>query len=244
VGGLPAAFAGKKPGIASIAPNSLDHVALWVADRDALADLLCGPLGMHVIERTDSFTLVGVDALLGKLTLFEAEGPRAPGSLGRVGLRVRDLDPALADLPDEVEVERDEQGVALFEAPEGLRLGLVEHPDAIDYDLDHVLLRVSDPERAAQELVELGFERRNGALAVADKQVRLASGGGQRVERPLLNHVALLVDSAGEVQEEAERRGLEIADVKDAANTLAVFIRGPDGIEIEYVEHKPGFSLV
>ncbi len=43
---------------------------------------------------------------------------------------------------------------------------------------------------------------------------------------------------------EAEQRGLEIADVVDAANTYAVFVWGPDGIKLEYVEHKPTFSLV
>ena len=31
-------------------------------------------LGMHVIERTDDFTLVGADARRFKLTLFAAEG--------------------------------------------------------------------------------------------------------------------------------------------------------------------------
>ena len=30
---------------------------------------------MHEIERTDRFTLVGGDARLGKLTLFDAAGP-------------------------------------------------------------------------------------------------------------------------------------------------------------------------
>ena len=53
----------------------------------------------------------------------------------------------------------------------------------------------------------------------------------------------MLVDSAEEHLEEARRRELEVEDVKDAPNTLAVFVRGPDGIRIEYVEHKPGFSL-
>ena len=57
-------------------PTSLDHVALWVSEREALAGFVCDHLGMHVIEQTDSFTLVGVDAKLGKLTLFDAEGPR------------------------------------------------------------------------------------------------------------------------------------------------------------------------
>jgi catechol 2,3-dioxygenase-like lactoylglutathione lyase family enzyme len=217
-------------------PTSLDHVALWVADRDPLADFVCEHLGMHVIERTEDFTLVGADALLGKLTLFAAEGPRDPGALERVVLRVRDLDAALAALPDGLGAE--------FEAPEGLRLGLVEQPDTTDYDIDHVVLRVRDPGSAGDQLAGLGFARVNGTLAVADRHMRLEGGGAGEGERPLLNHVALLVDSADQVKEEAERRGLEITRVADAANTLAVFVRGPEGIELEYVEHKPGFSLV
>jgi hypothetical protein len=52
------------------------------------------------------------------------------------------------------------------------------------------------------------------------------------------------VESADEHIKEAERRGLEIADVVDAANTYAVFVWGPDRIKLEYVEHKPSFSLV
>ena len=52
----------------------------------------------------------------------------------------------------------------------------------------------------------------------------------------------MLVESAEESRKDAELRGLEIADWKDAANTLAVFVWGPDRIKLEYVEHKPGFS--
>ena len=52
------------------------------------------------------------------------------------------------------------------------------------------------------------------------------------------------MDSASDVEEAARQRGIEIADVKDAANTLAVFVWGPDSVKVEYVEHKPGFSLV
>ena len=39
--------------------ESMDHVALWVADRDELATFACDCLGMHVIEHTDRFTIVG-----------------------------------------------------------------------------------------------------------------------------------------------------------------------------------------
>jgi catechol 2,3-dioxygenase-like lactoylglutathione lyase family enzyme len=230
--------------MAEIAPNSLDHVALWVGDRDRLAAFVCDHLGMHEIERTDKFTLVGADALRGKLTLFAAEGPREPGVLERVVLRVSDLDDALTRLPGDLGVERTD-GIATFQAPEGLGLGLVESAgEGPDYDLDHVVIRVPEPDRTSTELAELGFERSNGRLSVADKHLRLERGNAREGERPLLNHLALLVDSAGELQREAEARGLDVADVVDAANTLAVFVWGPDRIKIEYVEHKPGFSLV
>jgi catechol 2,3-dioxygenase-like lactoylglutathione lyase family enzyme len=224
-------------------PTSFDHVALWVSQRDEIADFLCDHLGMHEIERTDAFTLVGADALRGKITLFDAEGPREQGALTRIVLRVSDLDAALGKLPEDVEVDR-EDSVAGFTGPEGIRLGLTERETDLDYDLDHVVLSVPDPDGATGGFEALGFERRNGALAVADKELRLIGGGSSEPERPLLNHLALLVDSADEVEAEARERGIEIAEIKDAENTLAVFIWGPDSVKVEYVEHKPGFSLV
>ena len=226
----------------AIQPSSLDHVALWVADRDPLAEFLCDHLGMHVIEQTDDFTLVGADALRGKLTLFAAEGPRERGSLERVVLRTGDVERAVAALSGAVDTTPVGEGVA-FDAPQGLPLGLVHGDGPVDFDLDHVVLRVPEPEGAAGELASLGFERRNGRLAVADRHLLLEPGPAAHGDRPLLNHIALLVDSAEAVRAEAERRGLETR-VKDAPNTLAVFVRGPADIELEYVEHKPGFSLV
>jgi catechol 2,3-dioxygenase-like lactoylglutathione lyase family enzyme len=225
-----------------IHPTSLDHVALWVDRRQELADFLCDHLGMHVIEETDTFTLVGVDARLGKLTLFDAEGPRERGSLEQVGLRVGSIGAAVAGLPQTAGVRRSE-GWATLEAPNGLAIVLVER-GGIDFDLDHVVLRLPDREAALAGFEEMGFERRNGALAVADRELRIVEGESADGERPLLNHIALLVDSAGDVQREAERRGVEVDDVKDAPNTFAVFLRGPAGVRIEYVEHKPGFALV
>jgi catechol 2,3-dioxygenase-like lactoylglutathione lyase family enzyme len=224
-----------------IETNSLDHVALWVSDREPLTDLLCERLGMHIIERSDDFTLVGADAREGKLTLFEADGPRDPGVLERVVLRVSDLDAAVARLPDQIEVSHDD-GIALFDGPEGLGLGL-RQATGIDFDLDRVVLRVSDPDATLERLTGLGFERRNGALAVAGRELVLEPGTNGDSERPLLNHLALLVDSADDVRREAEARGIEVEKVVDAENTLAVFVRGPERILIEYVEHKPGFSL-
>jgi catechol 2,3-dioxygenase-like lactoylglutathione lyase family enzyme len=224
-----------------IRPKSLDHVALWVDQRQALATFLCDHLGMHVIEETDNFTLVGVDAKLGKLTLFDADGPRERGSIEHIALRVGDLDAALARLPERAVVA--ENGVARFEGPGGVPLALIQR-DGVEFDLDHVMLRLPDRDGALAELEAMGFERRDGGLAVSDRELRIVEGDGADGQRPLLNHIALLVDSADEVQRDAEERGLEIDDVKDAPNTLAVFLRGPAGVRIEYVEHKPGFALV
>jgi catechol 2,3-dioxygenase-like lactoylglutathione lyase family enzyme len=224
--------------------ETLDHVALWVGDRDALADFLVDRLGMHVIDRTDAFTLVGADARRGKLTLFAADGPREPGVLARIGLRVPNLDQALAELPPDVAVERPAPGRASFAAPESLPVALVEVEDGVPYDLHHVAFTVPDPEQALRELGELGLEPEDGRLAVGDAYVELEAGEPEDTPVPLLNHVGLRVESAEEHIREAQERGLEIADIVDAPNTYAVFVYGPSGIKLEYVEHKPSFSLV
>jgi catechol 2,3-dioxygenase-like lactoylglutathione lyase family enzyme len=223
-------------------PKTLDHVALWVADRDAIEEFATERLSMHVIDKTDKFTLVGTDARHGKLTLFDADGPRERGALKHVALRVSDLDEALSGL-DGIDVERVD-GAAYFDTFEGLRLGLVEAPTEIEYDLDHVALFSAQPDEKAEEYRALGFnpdgERR---VEVGGAWVEFHEGDPGDPERPLLNHLAVLVDSADEHREEAERLGIEIADIVDAANTCAVFLWGPERVKIEYVEHKPTFAL-
>jgi hypothetical protein len=62
-------------------------------------------------------------------------------------------------------------------------------------------------------------------------------------KRPLLNHLAVLVDSADDVIADAGDLGIEVESVVDAANTYAAFLWGPERVRIEYVEHKPTFSL-
>ena len=59
-----------------------------------------------------------------------------------------------------------------------------------------------------------------------------------------MHHLGLRVDSARDHIAEAREIGLEIVDIVDAPNTLAVFVWGPERIKLEYVEHKPSFSLV
>src|SRR5512141_1245292 len=127
-------------------PDKLDHVAYWVADRAAIADFVTAHLGMHVIDQTERFTLLGSNARRGKITLFDAEGPRERGALGHVAFRVSDLGSALAQLPPTLELDRPREGEAYFELTEGVRLGLVERETDVDYDLDHVALLSADPE--------------------------------------------------------------------------------------------------
>jgi catechol 2,3-dioxygenase-like lactoylglutathione lyase family enzyme len=222
-------------------PKTLDHVALWVADRDPIAELCCAHLGMHVIAQEDAFTLVGSDARHGKLTLFDAEGPREPGALVHVALRVSDLDRAIAKLPDAADGPELDLG-------EGIRIRLVEAPTVVEYDLDHVALTASDPKAALEGYLSLGFAPADPAadgnprVEVGGAYVELRAGEPGEPERPLLNHLAVLVDSVQEHIDEGEERGI-VESVVDAANTVAVFLRGPDGVRIEYVEHKPTFSL-
>jgi catechol 2,3-dioxygenase-like lactoylglutathione lyase family enzyme len=230
-------------------PLTVDHVALWLADRDPVAEFVTSHLGMHVIERTDKFTLVGSDARRGKLTLFAAEGPRERGALEHIALRVSDLDTALEQLPQGIEPERPRSGEAYFDVAEGLRLGLVEAPTEVEYDLDHAALLAADPEQTARAYERLGFRYSppgpagRPRVVVGGAFVDFYPGDPGEPERPLLNHLAVLVDSADEHIAEAEELGVEVESVVDAPNTYAVFMWGPERVRIEYVEHKPTFSL-
>ena len=207
--------------------KTLDHVALWVADRGQMTDA-AGRIGLRVIEQTERFTLLGADARRGKLTLFDAEGPRERGALERIGLRVSALDGR----------------EPVIDLGEGLELVLVEGETDSELDLDHVVLRSADPAAAAVQWQALGFSPGdNGRLEVGGAWLELRQGDLGSPERPLLNHLGVLVDSVEEQQAEAEELGVEIADFIDAPNTLALFVWGPDRVKLEYIEHKPSFSL-
>jgi catechol 2,3-dioxygenase-like lactoylglutathione lyase family enzyme len=143
-----------------------------------------------------------------------------------------------------VAVERPAPGRATFTAPEGLPIALVEVGDGVGYDLHHVAFTVPDPEETLAELAELGLGREEDRLEVGGSYIELEQGEPQETDSPLYNHIGLKVESAEEHIEAAKERGIEIADVVDAANTYAVFVYGPNRIKLEYVEHKPSFSLV
>ncbi len=116
-------------------PRTLDHVALWVADRERMAATAVAQLGLRVIEQTDRFTLLGIDARRGKLTLFDADGPRERR-------RARpDRAPRVSSLDGRE---------PLVDLGEGLQIVLVEAETDSELDLDHVSLRARDPEAAAR----------------------------------------------------------------------------------------------
>jgi catechol 2,3-dioxygenase-like lactoylglutathione lyase family enzyme len=213
-------------------PKTLDHVAFWLADREPIAEFVTTKLGLHVIDQQDNFTLVGADARRGKLTLFDAEGPREQGAFKHVALRV-------SKLPE---------GATEFDLGEGLKLVLVETPTDSDYDLDHVALYSSDPAQTAEAYERYGFDSAtlspdgHPPVEVGRAYVEFHPGDPGDPENPLLNHLAVLVDSVDEHIAEAEEMGV-VDNVVDAANTRAVFVWGPERVRIEYVEHKPEFAL-
>ena len=203
-------------------PKRIDHVAFWVEDRDGIAEAILALLPWHVVDRQDTFTLLGGDARGFKLTLFDAEGPRERGAIVHVALRG----------PREENID----------AGEGICIRVLEVPG--DYDLDHVALRTPDPVATAIEYERYGFRHTGeGRAEVGGAYVELRAGSARKTDRPLLNHLAVLVDSADDHVADAEELGIEVESVVDAANTYAAFLWGPERVRIEYVEHKPSFSL-
>ena len=226
--------------------QKLDHIALYMADRDAAAAFLTSHLDFHVVDRTERYTLVGAGGRIGKLTLFDApSGTRpTPGVIERINVRVSDPQAAAARLPDEPPESRD--GEYLFSGPEGLPLALVQGEEgSADYDLEGLVLRSGDPEGSARDFVKMGFAPGDEPTTVGAGEYRLRlvpspSTGGTG---GMLYHLGCLVDSAQDHRREAEEQGFEIQDFVEGPNTLAVFVRGPEGVSVEYVEHKPTFSL-
>jgi len=222
----------------------LDHIALYINDRDEAARFLTTHLGFHVIDHTERYTLVGAGGRLGKLTLFDApQGTTpSPGELSRITIRVADPEAAVAKLPPEANAELLDGGYA-FGGPEGLPLALVpDEGEFADYDLEGFTLRSGSPGESARTFVEMGFTPAD-ATTVRAGEYLVRFTGSPAEAGGMLFHIGCLVDSAEHHRREAEERGLEVTDFVEGPNTLAAFVRGPEGISVEYVEHKPTFSL-
>jgi len=227
--------------------QKLDHIALYMRERDTAAEFLTSHLGFHVVDRTDRYTLVGAGGRIGKLTLFDAPEGSTPslGVIEHINVRVADPETAAARLPRGAGVEPRDGGY-FFTGPEGLPLALVMgEVDFTDYDLEGLVLRSGSPEASAPEFVRMGFAPGEDATTVkaGEYRVRLFSAAPDDETQGMLYHLGCLVDSAQEHRKEAEKQGFEIQDFVEGPNTLAVFVRGPEGVTVEYVEHKPTFSL-
>ena len=213
-------------------PTRLDHVALYVSDPQRAASALLARLPLRILEETDEFVLVGRRPELGKLTFFEAPPPREAGPLVRIGIAVPcAMASSRVDLGEELIVQ------------------LVPGPREGEVDLDHIALRVPDPDASARAWLDLGFERaeRVGPIErvrLEDTFVELHPGSPAPSRRPLFNHVGLLVESVEEARSGVAEVGLEIRRFVEAENSRALFLSGPDGVEVELVEHRPSFALV
>ena len=117
---------------------------------------------MHVIERTERFTLVGADARRGKLTLFDAEAPREPGV------------PA-PHRPARIVAGRRRR--PLVDLGEGLEVVLVEGETDVEFDLDHVGLVSADPagSRCGVEGVRLRTRRGETRVEVGGAFIDISS---------------------------------------------------------------------
>jgi catechol 2,3-dioxygenase-like lactoylglutathione lyase family enzyme len=211
-------------------PQRIDHVALWVADREADTNRILDLFDIDVLAKTDDFTLIGSDPELGKLTLFDAEGPRAQSQLMGIAFR----EPGREDAQD-------------LDVGDGLHLYRLGMPHAWAVDLDHVSLRVADTESSAQRWVELGFERveprvePSARVKLGDSFIELTPGTPLPTERPLLNHIGLLVESIDEVVDWNAEVEAHILEVVDAEHSRAGFVQGPDDVQVEFIEHMPSF---
>lgn len=211
-------------------PRQLDHVALFVSEPERCAQALLARLPFRVLERSDEFVLVGRSRERSKVTLFGADDPREPGNLVRVGIGV-----PCALAATSLDVSRELPLELVPAAPEG------------EVEIDHLALLVRDPAASARDWLRFGFEpaaRIGGVerVRLGSAFVELHPGFPRHTDRPVLNHLGLLVESLDEVRRAAADSGIEIEREVEAENSTALFVRGPDGVQVEYIEHDPSFA--
>jgi hypothetical protein len=213
-------------------PNMLDHIALYVSDPEGTAAQILSQLPFRIIEETDEFVLIGRDPELGKLTLFHADSPREPGVVRSVGIGI----PCAT-------VER------TIELDDGLRLELVPAEPDGEVEVAYLAVLTPDPPASAKAWLEYGLapapKGPNGVPRVraGSQCIELHLGTPEPTRRPLLNHLGLLVESIDELRASVDSLGAEVKREVDAENSRALFLDGPDAIELEYIEHKPSFAL-
>src|SRR5262249_56164574 len=110
--------------------------------------------------------------------------------------------------------------------------------------LDHVALLSLDPRATAAEYERYGFRAAGpDRVEVGGAFVEVQPGPVEPSDRPLLNHLAVLVDSAADAVADAEELGIEVESTVDAANTFAVFLSRPEAAPIQHAPHKSSSPL-
>lgn len=213
---------------------AIDHVALSVADPGAMEAFLCDFVGMQELGRTGDGVLVGADAHSVKLRLLAADGPREPAALARLALRVADAQAAAASLPAENEVQESGPDLVAFDGPEGLGLAFTSVAGGgIDRDVDHLVLRVAEPDETRIALAELGFVPRGDTLHVGDTRILLEELPAWS-ERPLLHQIAVRVRSTAAIAARARTRGLQVVEPQTDGG-LTLTLPGLEQIRLEFV---------
>jgi catechol 2,3-dioxygenase-like lactoylglutathione lyase family enzyme len=209
----------------------LDHVALRVRDPERAAARLLRRLPFRILQQTDELLLLGRGPDLAKLTLLEGSTSKNNGILGHVAIRI----PAATS-------------VTHVELEDALDIRLVPAAPEGDIEVGAVALAVEDPQASARAWRDFGFtsdvgQEEGERLRVGDIDLLLTPAAGTASDLGRLDHLGLLVASLDETLEEATEQRLEIDRVVDADNSRAAFVEGPDGVTLEYIEHKPSFAL-
>jgi hypothetical protein len=219
---------------------SLDHVAIHVADRDAFADQLVTQLDVRVIERTDRFTLVGADPDFGKLTLLDPVDDRSPSPNRIVSIVLAEVGDRGTPAPLVLEgglvltfASLDDLGPAWDGTPRHAVVGIV--------------LRVSDPPLAAAlidsahplQITQVAAD--HAILEVGDGpgagRITLTREGWDDTVRPsMIDHVGFRITDAHGWRRMFEECDVDVDRWVEAAHSRAVFVEGPEGLLLEYVE--------
>lgn len=225
----------------------LDHVALHVADRDATAEELCRRFDVSVIERTERFTLIGASEDSGKITLLDADpqDSRAPQPNRIVSLVLSEASGRGTPPP----VELDDGLVVTFASVDELS---EEWSDVPRHALIGVSLRASDPPLAAAALeaihglhvVTIG--REHAVLDVgpggSDGRLTLSRERWDDSAPSMLDHIGIRVDDAKAWRDRFEAADADVVKWVEAPHSLAVFVAGPDGLLLEFVEQTRSFT--
>ena len=114
-----------------------------------------------------------------------------------------------------------------------------------DYDLEGLVLRSGDPEGSASAFVEMGFASGDDVTTVNAGEYRLHLVQGTQVKRlRVCSFISAASLTRPRPTASRPRSRDSISRTSSRGRTLlAVFVRGPEDVSVEYIEHKPTFSL-